>query len=247
MSGIAIIGGSGLAGLPATCVESVPVTTVVGEPSAPVLRYAAGAREVLFLARHGAPHRIPPHRVNYRANLLALQQLGATRIVALNAVGGIDPALRAGDFVLPDDLIDYTWGRAHTFSDGVDGLPVRHVDFTRPFDAPLASRLAEALRARAAVVHEGGTYGVAQGPRLETAAEIRRLARDGCRIVGMTAMPEAALARELGLRYAMVCLVTNPAAGVGPGVLEAEAMAAAAQSGMAVAAAAVLDWVADGA
>ncbi len=172
-----------------------------------------GQSQAWFLARHGQPHRIPPHRVNYRANIGLLQSLGVRQVIAINAVGAIAPNLAAGDLVVPDQLIDHTWGRAHSFSDDADS-PLQHIEFAHPFAGPTREALLAAARASGVALHEGGCYGVAQGPRLETAAEIARMAADGCTMVGMTAMPEAALAREAGLDYASLCVVANPAAGL---------------------------------
>ena len=209
---LGIIGGTGALGL-FESEEERARTTPFGPPSARPERIRIGDRELWFLARHGKPHHIPPHRVNYRANLHALKSLGTEGIIAVNAVGGIDPDLQPGDLVITDQLIDYTWGRVHTFRDG-GSAPLKHVEFARPF----AGRVREALIAGAEATGVGvittGCYGATQGPRLETAAEIRRLAADGCTVVGMTGMPEAALARELGLDYAGLCVVANPAAGL---------------------------------
>jgi purine nucleoside phosphorylase len=171
-----------------------------------------------FLHRHGGRHSqqaqlIPPHLVNYRANIWALAELGVSRIIGVNAVGGIDPQLRPGRLVIPDQLIDYTWGREHSFADGGDGA-LQHIEFTEPYNPDLRAALLGAA-ARSKTPHvASAVLGVVQGPRLETAAEVRRLARDGCDLVGMTGMPEAALAKELGLAYAAVCMVVNAAAGV---------------------------------
>lgn len=184
-----------------------------GRPSAAPCRVRIGGRDGWFLARHGSPHRIPPHRVNYRANIDALRQLGVRRIVAINAVGAVAAELAAGSLVVPEQLIDYTWGRAHTFSDDSE-QPLQHVEFGKPFSAALRQSLIEAAAAAGLDVIDGGCYAVTQGPRLETDAEVARLARDGCTLVGMTAMPEAALAREAGMDYATLCVVANPAAGL---------------------------------
>ncbi|SFX08026.1 S-methyl-5'-thioinosine phosphorylase [Marinospirillum alkaliphilum] len=211
---LAIIGGTGL-----TQIEGVQLLaersahTALGSASSPVTEARLEGQPVLFLARHGHPHRIPPHRINYRANLLALQAAGATRILAINAVGGIDPAFTPGSLVLPDQIIDYTWGREATFFDG-DYLPLKHLDFTWPYDKNLRKSLLAVAAKEKIPVHAGGVYGATQGPRLETAAEITRMARDGCTLVGMTGMPEAMLARELELPYACLSLVVNPAAGL---------------------------------
>lgn len=178
---------------------------------------------VLFLPRHGAQHTIAPHHINYRANVWALQSLGVDRLIAINAVGGISPGLTSGRLVIPDQLIDYTYGREQTCFDGVFA-PLQHIDFTLPYDADLSRILGKSAQAVGAEWRLGGVYGCTQGPRLETAAEIERMARDGCDIVGMTAMPEAALARELGIRYASLCLVVNRAAGRGDGEISMDAI-----------------------
>lgn len=212
---LAVIGGTGLDGLDGFVLrETRAPDTPFGAPSAPLLLGRAGDREVVLLARHGRPHHIPPHRINYRANISALQALGVRGILAVNAVGGISASMTAGALAVPHDLIDYSWGRAHTFSDGAPGQHLAHIDFTAPFDGDLRRRLLAAAEAVDEELVPFGVYGVAQGPRLETAAEIRRMARDGCDLVGMTAMPEAALAREAGIPYAMLCVVANPAAGL---------------------------------
>jgi purine nucleoside phosphorylase len=186
--------------------------------------------ELIRLQRHGVPHHIAPHAVNYRANVAALAALEVDAIVSLNTVGGIAPEAVSGAIVVPDQLIDYTWGRASTFS-ADDG--VRHVDFSSPYDAELRTVLVAAGQGAAFTLVPGGVMGVTQGPRLETAAEIRRMAQDGCAVVGMTGMPEAALARELDIRYVSVSLVVNPAAGVGPdAVLDLDDIQRVAREGM---------------
>jgi len=213
MTVYAIIGGTGLTQLDGlTITAALNLDTPFGAPSAPVLRGEYAGREVLFLARHGQPHRIPPHQVNYRANLWALREAGAQAVVAVNAVGGIHPAMGTGHFCVPHQLIDYTAGRAHTFYEG-ELEHVTHVDFSHPYDAGLREKLSAALTAERCAASSHGVYGCTQGPRLETVAEIARMERDGCDIVGMTGMPEAALARELALPYACLALVVNPAAG----------------------------------
>jgi 5'-methylthioinosine phosphorylase len=211
---LAVITGSGALPL-ATQGEPVVVPALrYGPPSGVPLRVEVDGTPVLLLARHGVPHRVAPHRVNYRANVEALARLGATRVIALNTVGGIAPEAWTGRLVVPHQLIDYTWGRAHTFvEDGDDA--VLHVDFGEPLDAALRQALVDAGVALGIDVGTGGVYGCTQGPRFETAAEIERMARDGCTLVGMTGMPEAGLARERGLPYAMLSLVVNPAAGRG--------------------------------
>lgn len=217
MTVYAIIGGTGLTQLEGLQIEvALPLETPYGSPSAAVIRGHYAGREVLFLARHGHPHRVPPHQVNYRANLWALKQAGAEAIIAVNAVGGIHDGMPAGHFCVPDQIIDYTYGREHTFFqvDGQDELEhVTHVDFSYPYDATLRGKLLSALATQGCGFSDFGVYGCTQGPRLETAAEIVRMQRDGCDIVGMTGMPEALLARELELPYACLALVVNPAAG----------------------------------
>ncbi len=232
MTTLAIIGGSGLTELDGLSQgEEISLDTPYGAPSAPVVRGRYGGREVLFLARHGRPHRIPPHQINYRANLWALQQAGAEAVIAVNAVGGINTAMGTGHFCVPDQLIDYSWGRVQTFFEG-DLEQVTHIDFTEPYAADLRARLIKMLQAEGCSFSASGVYACTQGPRLETAAEILRLQRDGCDIVGMTGMPEAALARELGLPYACLALVVNPAAGKAAGPISMAEMEVAMHAGM---------------
>lgn len=213
---LAVIGGTGLyqlAGLEA--LEGQFPATRYGAPSGPIRVGILRGRRVAFLARHGEQHSVPPHKVNYRANLAALQSLGARRVLALNTVGGIGERFGPRVLACPDQLIDYTWGRVSTFCEEA-GSEVMHVDFGEPYTPSLrAELLAAASRAGVAVV-DGGCYGATQGPRLETRAEIARMRRDGCDLVGMTGMPEAGLARELGLDYACLAIVANWAAGAGP-------------------------------
>jgi 5'-methylthioadenosine phosphorylase len=212
---IAVIGGSGLtqlANLEITRREIV--RTPYGEPSGPVTFGCIGRSEAVFLARHGHGHTLAPHEVNYRANLWALNHLGVTRVVAVATVGGIAPELGAGTLALPDQIIDYTWGRPSTYFEGSE-QPVTHIDFTYPFDEETRQMLRAAAADAGVPLVDGGTYGAVQGPRLETKAEIDRLDGDGATMVGMTLMPEAALARELKLRYAAITVVVNPAAGRG--------------------------------
>ncbi len=211
---IAIIGGTGLTSLASfTRERSEPQATPWGLPSAPVQRGRFGGHPVLFLPRHGLRHTQAPHQVNYRANLWALRAAGAQVVLAVAAVGGIHPALGPGRVAVPDQLIDYTSGRAHSYARADD---LMHVDFTQPYDPAWRRRLLAAAAAADIAVLGQGTYGVTNGPRLETAAEVRRLQRDGCDMIGMTAMPEAALARELGLPYAALAASVNWAAGMGP-------------------------------
>jgi 5'-methylthioinosine phosphorylase len=217
MGVLGIIGGSGFSALPDTeIVHRQWRDTPYGAPSADLLTLRHTGREFLFLPRHGEGHGIPPHAINYRANIQALRDAGATDIVALAAVGGIADDCGPLRLCIPDQLIDYTWGRLGTYYDGADG-DVVHIDFTAPFAPALRARLLAAGQRLKLDLRDGGTYGVTQGPRLETAAEIRRMARDGCDLVGMTAMPEAALARERGLHYALLAFVVNWAAGKGQG------------------------------
>jgi 5'-methylthioadenosine phosphorylase len=211
----AIIGGSGLAKLADLKLERREVVrTPFGDPSCALSFGTIEGAEVVFLARHGYGHTLAPHQINYRANLWALHHVGATEVVAVATVGGIRDDCVPGALVLPDQVIDYTDGRACTFFEGPDN-PVTHVDFTEPYAGPIRERLARAAAAAGEPVVSGGCYGCTQGPRLETAAEIRRLARDGCDLVGMTGMPEAVLARELALPYAVLAVVANHAAGLG--------------------------------
>jgi 5'-methylthioadenosine phosphorylase len=210
---IAVIGGSGLsqlANLEAT--RRKVVRTPYGEPSGPLTFGAIRGRELVFLARHGYGHTIPPHEVNYRANLWALKEEGPEGVVSVASVGGIRRDLAPGALAVPAQIIDYTWGRRATFFEGA-GAQVTHVDFTEPYSAALRARILAAAKACGEEVVDGGVYAATQGPRLESAAEIDRLERDGADMVGMTGMPEAALARELGLDYAAIAVVANHAAG----------------------------------
>jgi len=212
---LAILGGSGLSefqGLEGLRRETVK--TAFGEASGPLVLGRIGNREVIFLARHGDGHSIPPHQVNYRANIQALKDAGASRIASVATVGGIRREYGPGTLVVPDQIIDYTWGRAATFFEG-PGARVTHIDFTEPYSAPLRNAILAAARACGEAIADGGCYGTTQGPRLETAAEIVRMERDGADLVGMTGMPEAALAREAGLEYAAIAVVANHAAGKG--------------------------------
>lgn len=211
---LAIIGGSGLAALAGLEISrEVEVDTPYGKPSAMLVVGNLGGREIIFLARHGNPHSIPPHMINYRANLWALKDQGVQHIIGVNAVGGITGEMHPQKIVVPDQIIDYTWSRQHTyFEEGLD--QVTHVDFTHPYSEQLRQQIITAAETLDLDFIAGGTYGTTQGPRLESAAEIRRMQKDGCNIVGMTGMPEAGLARELSLEYASISLVVNWAAGV---------------------------------
>jgi 5'-methylthioinosine phosphorylase len=212
---LALIGGTGLYRLAGVeQVERLALDTPYGAPSDALVVGRVGKRRIAFLARHGESHTIPPHRVNYRANIWSLHHLGARRVIGVNAVGGIRADMAPRVLALPDQIIDYTHDRLTSYCD-VAGAEVRHIDFSEPYSATLRKDLqAAASRAGAAVV-DGGCYGATQGPRLETRAEIARMRRDGCDLVGMTGMPEAALARELELDYACLALVANWAAGCG--------------------------------
>jgi 5'-methylthioadenosine phosphorylase len=212
---LAIIGGSGLTQLSSLeAVRREVARTPYGEPSGALTFGRLHEREVVFLARHGYGHTIPPHRVNYRANLWALKVAGAKGIVSVASVGGIRPDCTPGALVAPDQILDYTWGRASTFFDGIDA-PVRHIDFTRPYDEGIRRRILDAAREAGETVIDGAVYAATQGPRLETSAEIDRFERDGADVVGMTGMPEAVLARELELPYAAINVAANYAAGRG--------------------------------
>jgi 5'-deoxy-5'-methylthioadenosine phosphorylase len=211
---LAIIGGTGLTQLANLEVSRrQAVRTPYGEASGPLTFGAIRGVPVIFLARHGDGHTIPPHQVNYRANLWALREQGAREIVAVASVGGIRRDLGPGSIVVPHQIIDYTWGRASTFFEGE--AAVKHVDFTEPYTAVLRARLIAAAGKSSVTAGDGAVYAATQGPRLETAAEIDRLERDGADIVGMTGMPEAALAREIEVGYAAVAVVVNHAAGRG--------------------------------
>ena len=217
---LAVIGGTGLYSLAALeDTKALTAMTPYGMPSGPVRVGRFGAHRIAFLARHGEQHALPPHKVNYRANLWLLKELGATRVLAVNAVGGITERYAPRAIGVPDQIIDYTWGRISTLCEGSvweeQGTEVLHVDMTEPYTPLLRAALLAAARAADIAIVDGGCYGATQGPRLETKAEIARLRRDGCDLVGMTGMPEAGLARELGLDYASLALVANWAAGCG--------------------------------
>lgn len=212
---LAIVGGSlvkQISGFTDKTKESI--NTPFGSPSDDFVSGTIDGFEVVFFNRHGISHHIAPHQVNYRANMFALKMLEVTDIIAITAVGGITEKMSPMKWTVPDQIIDYTYGRMQTYNDG-DEQKVNHIDFSYPFDAALRSRLFKALEMQNCEYESQSTYGVTQGPRLETVAEIRRMRADGCDIVGMTAMPEAALARELEMNYATLSLVVNWAAGVG--------------------------------
>jgi 5'-methylthioinosine phosphorylase len=225
MTTLAIIGGTGLTRMEGlTVTRREMVKTPYGAPSCPIVFGELGGREVAFLPRHGSTHRIPPHRVNYCANIWALHSVGIKQIIAVGAVGGIHKDCTVGTIVIPNQIIDYTSGRENTFFDGGDD-PVEHIDFSFPYAQKLRLALIEGAKAAPDIkLVDNGVYGATQGPRLETAAEIVRMARDGCTIVGMTGMPEAALAAELGIAYACCGVVINPAAGINNQAVDLKAM-----------------------
>jgi 5'-methylthioinosine phosphorylase len=212
---LAIIGGSGLSQLGNLEVKQRKVSrTPYGEPSGALTFGRIADCDVVFLARHGYGHTIAPHEVNYRANLWALKDAGASEVISVVSVGGIRNDTWPGTLLLPHQIIDYTWGRAATFFEGA-GVPVNHIDFTEPYSRTLRQRLLEAAARCGETLADGGVYAATQGPRLESAAEVSRLERDGADIVGMTGMPEASLAREISLEYAAIAVVANYAAGKG--------------------------------
>lgn len=222
MSELAIIGGTGLTSLKGLEITKREVMhTPYGEPSGPLVFGELSGTRLLFLPRHGSGHTIPPHKINYRANIWALKESGASSIIAINAVGGIRQDMIPGRIVIPDQIIDYTWSRLATYFE--EGLTqVTHIDFTHPYCEQLRQFMIEGARAIEMDIADGATYGATQGPRLETAAEIDRMERDGCDLVGMTGMPEASLAKELGLCYASCAVVANMAAGRGEGEITME-------------------------
>ncbi len=228
----AIIGGSGMANLDGLIITRREVTrTEYGEPSGALTFGKLRAKDVVFLNRHGPGHTIPPHRVNYRANIFSLKQAGVKQIIAINAVGGIHSNLDPVDLVIPDQIIDYTYAREHTYFGSEHG-PVKHVDFTHPYTEKLRKIIIDAASRNKISVTSTGTYAAIQGPRFETAAEINRMERDGASIVGMTGMPEAGLARELDLDYAMIAVVSNLAAGRTESEISVEEIMKRLQQGM---------------
>lgn len=217
MTQLAIIGGTGLTQLSnLSSVRHERIDTPFGLPSAEYVIGDFNGKDVVFLARHGNPHKLAPHEINYRANIWGLKQLGVELIIAVAAVGGITAAMQPAHIAIPDQVVDYTYGRKHTFFAESD-MPLSHIDFTWPYTLELREKLINAAEKVGVSVTSKGTYGCTQGPRLETIAEIRRMERDGCDVVGMTGMPEAALARELGIGYAAIAVVANWAAGKSDG------------------------------
>ncbi|OQX35760.1 MAG: 5'-methylthioadenosine phosphorylase [Oceanospirillales bacterium LUC14_002_19_P2] len=224
MSMTAIIGGTGFTDLDGLNIQREEILeTCWGAVSAPVLIGDFHGHEVVFLARHAPDHSLPPHKINYRANIQALKTLGVNRIIAVNAVGGITESMDSGVICIPDQIIDYTSNREHTFFSD-DFEVTNHIDFTMPYDEMLRQSLIQGAIKAKLDAKQGGVYGCVNGPRLETAAEILRMERDGCDLTGMTGMPEAALAREFGLPYASICLVVNRAAGKAIGEITIDAM-----------------------
>ena len=212
---LGLIGGTGLNKIKDLVVDSEEnIDTPFGAMSSPIAICHLGNKKLAFIPRHGKEHSIPPHKINYRANIWGLNHLTVNEIISVATVGSIKNGITEGMLVIPDQIIDYTYDREHTFFDGTDG-DVKHVDFTYPFDQELRQRLLLASKKSEATTFEGGVYAAVQGPRLESAAEIDRMEKDGVTIVGMTGMPEAALARELSISYASLCPIANQAAGRG--------------------------------
>ena len=209
---LALVGGTGLTEMKED-VPSLAIDTPYGPPSAQIRIVESEPLRLLFLPRHGNPHRFPPHAVNYRANMWALREAGADHVLAVSAVGGICEPYAPGTLAAPDQLIDYSWGRKHTYHDSEE-VPLVHVDFTRPYEGKLRRTLLQSAADCSLDVVDGGCIGVFQGPRLESAAEVERARRDGCHMAGMTSLPEAGLARELGLDYAGIAVISNWGAGV---------------------------------
>ena len=219
---IAVIGGSGLTQLANLQITRRQIVrTPFGEPSGPLTFGRIGDQEAVFLARHGYGHTLAPHEINYRANMWALNAKGVKRVIAVCTVGGIDPKLASGSLAVPDQIIDYTWGRTSTYFEGAE-QPVTHIDFTYPYNEDLRQLAIASAKESGVAVVDGGTYAAVQGPRLETKAEIDRLERDGATMVGMTGMPEAALAREAEMAYAALAVSVNWAAGLGSGDIHGE-------------------------
>lgn len=235
MTTLAIIGGTGLSRIEGLTIERREmIKTPFGAPSCPILFGELNGLSVAFLARHGSKHQIPPHQINYCANLWALDSVGIERIIAVGSVGGIADDCTLGTVVVPDQIIDYTHGRENSFYDGTHGLNdvmVKAIDFSEPYDKHLRQVLIDGGAESGQQLVTSGTYGVSSGPRLETAAEVRRMERDGCTVVGMTGMPEAALARELGVAYACCAVVVNRAAGK-DALKDSESLTASVDSGM---------------
>jgi len=221
----AVIAGSGFQSF-GDDAEEHHLTTDFGDPSSPVRELHYGEHTVFLLARHGDGLVIPPHRINYRANLAALKLLGVDSIIAMNTIGVITAGRHPGEIAIPDQIIDYTFGRDHSIYDG-ESDSLDHIEFTEPFAERLRQEMRAAAENSGIAVYDGGVYAVMQGPRLETTAEVNRLERDGADYIGMTAMPEASLARELGMEYACLSLIVNYAAGRGEKAIHADIEASA--------------------
>ena len=215
----AVIGGSGLYALDDRfqIENNKSLTTPYGDISADLAVGELNERRVVFLPRHGSSHHIPPHKINYRANLWALHKLEVSHVIAVNAVGGIDYGPHS--LVLPDQIIDYTSDRAHSYYDG-ETSQVEHIDFSLPYSKLLREKIILAGQELNIDINPSATYGCTNGPRLETSAEIMKMRRDGCNIIGMTGMPEAALARELEMEYASIAMVVNWCSGITDSVLD---------------------------
>jgi 5'-methylthioinosine phosphorylase len=231
MNTIGVMVGSALFDLESKEIET-DLETPWGAASAPVQELEMGATRLYLLRRHGAQQQLSPHQVNYRANVWLLKQMGVDAIIGTHTVGSIDLQLDVGQLVVPHQIIDYTWGRPQTYDD-----ERRHVEFSYPYDEALRQRIiasfarSENIESPQGSLAERGVYGCTQGPRLETAAEIERMRRDGCDVVGMTGMPEAGLARELDIAYASVCVIVNPAAGLSDAQIDMEALLTASRNG----------------
>ncbi len=221
---LGVIGGTGLDRIPGLSIQRQEhIATPFGAPSAPLAFGERGGELFVFLPRHGGDHRIPPHRINFRANIWALKESGVKRVIGVAAVGGISHNMQPGSIVIPDQIIDYTYGREHSFFDG-DFRPVDHIEFGTPYCEQLRGELIDAATLAGVEVVTEGCYGATQGPRLETIAEIRKMQRDGADLVGMTGMPEAALAKEAGICYACCAVVANWAAGMDAEPISLEAI-----------------------
>lgn len=227
---LALVGGTGLTELEDHA-DALDIDTPYGLPSAPIRVIETDPLRLLFLPRHGSPHRFPPHLVNYRANMWALKEAGAGQVLAVSAVGGITDAYGPGSLAAPDQLIDYSWGREHSYSDS-EHVPLVHVDFTNPYEGPLRRALLHSADRIGLELVDGGCIGVFQGPRLESAAEVEKARRDGCDMAGMTSLPEAGLARELGLDYAGIAVVSNWGAGVSDDLISEDDIAETLQEPM---------------
>jgi 5'-methylthioinosine phosphorylase len=232
MTQLAIIGGSGLTKMDALEItRREVVSTPFGEASSPLIHGCFNGLDIVFLPRHGAGHTIPPHKINYRANIWALNHIGVDYIIGMATVGGIREDMAPETIAIPNQIIDYTWGRGNTFFEN-DLSEVTHIDFTEPYCQKLREALISAAHAAALDIKTNATYGATQGPRLETAMEIKRMQNDGCDLVGMTGMPEAALAKELGLCYAHCSVVANWAAGIGAEPITMKDIEASMRKGM---------------